>query len=59
MPKARLRIHRSVTWERVNELTAELRAERARRVAAERTAARFHAMLLAERIKHLPAQDDR
>lgn len=59
MGTARLRIHRSVTWERVHELTAELRAERARRVAAEKNAARFHSLLLVERIKHLPAREEK
>ncbi len=38
---------------RLVELLAELRAERALRIAAERNATTFHALLIAERVKHV------
>lgn len=39
---------------RIQELSRKLYVERDRRIRAEKNSARFHAMLLEERIKHLP-----
>ena len=47
-------MHTDRLLHRIESLKDEVRRERAAREKAERNACRFHAMLLAERIKHLP-----
>lgn len=47
------------TEKRIETLYRELRRERQLRKEAEANASRFHALLLAERIKHLPARPPR
>jgi hypothetical protein len=41
---------------RITDLKAEVERERALRLEAERNANRFHALLIAERIRSLPAR---
>lgn len=45
--------------QKIARLERRLKVERGLRLEAERNALRFHALLLAERIKHLPARASR